>query len=77
VHAFLGRTSAALVGVSLDDLTGEVEPVNQPGVTSRSARNWSRRLRLPLERIAVDADVATALGGLDRGGRSRSRVRSC
>ncbi len=77
VHAFLDRTPAALLGVSLDDLTGEVEPVNQPGVTSRSVRNWSRRLRQPLERIAGDPDVATALGGIDRSARAQPRVRSC
>jgi 4-alpha-glucanotransferase len=74
IHTFLGRTPAALVGVSLDDLTGEIEPVNLPGVTGGLARNWSRRLRLPVDKLPTDRDVATALGDLPRSGRARRRT---
>jgi 4-alpha-glucanotransferase len=50
-HCFLARTPAPLVGVSLDDLAGETEPVNVPGVPVEQHRSWSRRMRVPLEAI--------------------------
>jgi 4-alpha-glucanotransferase len=72
VHAFLARTSAALVGVSLDDLAGETTPVNQPGVSIRRYRSWSRRMRVAVESFRTDPEVAQALNGLPTG---RRRVR--
>ena len=61
VHEFLCRTPAVLVGLSLDDLTGEVEPVNLPGVGPEKFSSWTRRLSLPLESFRTDEGVATAL----------------
>ena len=51
VHAFIARTPAPLVAVSLDDLAGETEPVNLPGIDPTRYPSWSRRMSMPLEDI--------------------------
>ena len=61
VHEFLCRTPAALVGLSLDDVVGEPEPVNVPGVGHDKFASWTRRLALPLEKLPTDHSVAAAL----------------
>ena len=62
VHAFLRRTPSWLVGLSLDDLTGEIEPVNLPGVSPDQWPSWTRRMTKSLEEIIVSGDVRRALG---------------
>jgi 4-alpha-glucanotransferase len=69
VHRFLCSTPAALVGVYLEDLVGEREPVNLPGVGADVYRSWTRRLSHSLEMIATDPDVAIAFPDPVRAGR--------
>jgi 4-alpha-glucanotransferase len=69
VHRFLCATPAPLVALSLDDLAGETEPVNVPGVSPDRYPSWTRRLRLPVERLLRDPDVARGLSG------ARARLR--
>ncbi|RIL04629.1 MAG: 4-alpha-glucanotransferase [Proteobacteria bacterium] len=64
LHAFLARTPAPLVGVSLDDLAGEREPVNVPGVPVERHPSWTRRMRLPLEAIGATPLARAVLAAL-------------
>jgi 4-alpha-glucanotransferase len=59
VHGFLWSTPAQLVGLSLDDLAGEVEPVNVPGVGPERFASWTRKMRSDLEAITTsdEADI--------------------
>ena len=51
VHRFICSTPAVLVGISLDDLAGEVDPVNIPGVSAEHFASWTRRMRTPLPEL--------------------------
>jgi 4-alpha-glucanotransferase len=56
-HTFLARSPARLVALSLDDLAGETEPLNLPGVPVERHRSWSRRMAKPLDEIAAGAEA--------------------
>jgi 4-alpha-glucanotransferase len=64
VHEFLARTPAALVAASLDDLAGETEPVNVPGIAVDRHRSWSRRMRRTLAELRSDPVVQGILASL-------------
>lgn len=61
LHAFLRRTPCALIGLMLDDLTGETDPINIPGVGPQQHRSWTRRNRLSLEEICADPGIQRAV----------------
>jgi hypothetical protein len=62
VHAFLRRTPAWLVGFALDDLVGETDAVNLPGVGPDKYPSWTRKQSMTLEEIRESAAVRYALG---------------
>jgi len=61
LHAFLCRTRSVLVGLSLDDLAGETEAVNVPGVGPEKHASWTRKMRLPIETIMASSDALIAI----------------
>jgi 4-alpha-glucanotransferase len=62
VYRFLGNTPADLVGLSLDDLAGEVEPVNVPGVGPDRFASWTRKMHTDLETIMASDDIEHIFG---------------
>jgi 4-alpha-glucanotransferase len=64
VYAFLCRTRAPLVGVALDDLAGEREPVNVPGLGPERFPAWTRRMARGLESLDSDPAAAAILRAL-------------
>lgn len=63
IHRFLCRTPASLIGVSLDDLAAETQPVNLPGVPQEIYASWTRRMASSVDSLAVDPGVLRALDG--------------
>ena len=61
IHEFLCRTPAVLVGLSLDDLAGEVEAVNLPGVSPDRFPSWMRKMTVRVTDLAQSEEVRAAL----------------
>jgi len=64
VYRFLAHAPSPLLAVSFDDLAGEVDPINLPGVSWLRYPSWTRRSRLPVEDIAADPDAVRILSGV-------------
>jgi 4-alpha-glucanotransferase len=69
VHDFLALTPSVLVGVALDDVAGETDPVNVPGVGHEQHPSWTRRMRKSLARLREDPETEVAIGRKLRQGR--------
>jgi 4-alpha-glucanotransferase len=69
VHDFLAITPSVLVGVALDDVAGEVDPVNVPGVGQEQHPSWTRRMMKSLPSLRGDPETQVALGKNLRDGR--------
>ncbi|MDB5898339.1 MAG: 4-alpha-glucanotransferase, partial [Ramlibacter sp.] len=55
VYAYLARTPAWLVGVQLEDVTGQLLQVNVPGTSEDRYPNWRRKLSVTVESLSSDA----------------------
>jgi 4-alpha-glucanotransferase len=62
LHTFIRSTPSGLVGLSLDDLAREAEPINIPGIWQDKYPSWSRRMRQPLEHLLADPSTTNMLG---------------
>ncbi len=62
VHRAIRAAPSCLVGIALEDLTAEVEPVNMPGVGGDRFESWTRRLGVALEALAADRSLARLFG---------------
>ena len=69
LHAAIARTRSMLAVVQLDDLIGEIEPVNIPG-THREYPNWRRKLALPIEEIVRHEQWSRLTAVMREAGRS-------
>jgi 4-alpha-glucanotransferase len=57
LHLYLARSATTLVALQIEDLLGEILPVNVPG-TDREYPNWQRKVSADIEDVAMRADLA-------------------
>ena len=62
---------AALVGLALDDLAGEIDAVNLPGVGPDKHPSWMRKMSMTLEEMRTSPGVRAALRCSERSGKWR------
>lgn len=53
----LARSPASLVGIGLDDLGGEEDPVNVPGLAAEQGDLWSRRMNREVDAILGQREI--------------------
>ena len=56
VYRFLARTNSGIALIQLDDVTGEIAPVNLPGSTDQYP-NWRRKLSVSLDELLENEPV--------------------
>ncbi|HEY2852994.1 MAG TPA: 4-alpha-glucanotransferase [Gemmatimonadaceae bacterium] len=66
IHEFLCRTPAALVGLALDDLAGEMDAVNLPGVGPDKHPSWKRKMGMTIDDMRASEAVNKALRCTER-----------
>jgi len=59
VYAYLARTPSWLVGVQLEDVTGQLLQVNVPGTTEDMFPNWRRKLDIAVDDLASEPRFAS------------------
>ncbi len=59
VYAYLARTPCWLVGVQLEDVTGQLLQVNVPGTSEDRFPNWRRKLSITVEALGSDTRWAS------------------
>ena len=55
VYAYLARTPCWLLGVQLEDVTGQLLQVNVPGTSEERFPNWRRKIAVPVDQLGDDA----------------------
>jgi 4-alpha-glucanotransferase len=73
IHEFLCRTPSALVGIAFDDLAGEIEVVNLPGVGPDKHSSWTRKMSMTIEEMKESESVRAALRCAERVAQSAER----
>jgi 4-alpha-glucanotransferase/(1->4)-alpha-D-glucan 1-alpha-D-glucosylmutase len=66
VHAFLGRSGAAIAMIQMENLIDDPMQVNLPGTTNQYP-NWRRRLTMSLETIAQDPKIEAIIQSVSSG----------
>jgi 4-alpha-glucanotransferase len=66
IHEFLCRSPAVLVGLAVDDLAGENEAVNLPGVSPDRHPSWKRKMSMTIDELRANEHVRAAMRCSDR-----------